>query len=520
VDRRSIGAIAILGLGIVLAGCSGAQQPAAVDKAGSQTLRLQFWTYDGTQQADQPPGPKAFLDSLAALSGGQIQVDFQTYFDGNEGDWNETALVKAIASGKVDGGFPTARAFAPAGFPGLQALEAPMTVTSYAAVKDLVSGPVAKDLLAQLNGTGVVGLGLAAGPLRRPFAAKGPLLEPDDWNGITFRAFNSPVQDATIHDLGGSPVDLGFNWVDDIASGKVQGSEFDIPLYLANGYTTEAPYVTANVVLWPKIFVLSVSQKLWDSLTDQQKGWIQAAAEAGTKASVDATYDETTTARALCDVGVRFFDATPAQLGALHRAVAPVINDLANDPVNGPLLSKVQQIAVQYATDVPFVPASCQTTALPTPSPLPSSFSSLPPGTYRVQVTLADVHNAGIYNHDELAGTATLVVNSDGTYTLACQAVSNPGTDCGYTPVDHPPIVEAGLVRGVGRTVTFVPDGQIEAEVQGCQLPVSDDDGHCQTQAPYSLDWSLDGTTLTFTNRGGTPSAGDNFSIKPWTKIG
>jgi TRAP-type C4-dicarboxylate transport system substrate-binding protein len=491
-----------------------------VDKAGLQTRHLQFWTYDGTKQEDQPPGPRAFLDSLASVSGGQLQVDFHQYYASATGDWGETELVQAIAQGKVDGGFPTVRAFAPAGIPGLQAAEAPMTLNSYAAEKDLVSGSVANELLAQLQGTGVVGLGLAIGPLRRPFAVNGPLLEPADWKGLTFRAFKSPVQDETIDDLGGSPVDLGFTWTEDIASGQVQGSEFDIPLYEANAFTSEAPYVTANVVLWPKIFVLSVSQKLWDSLTDQQRTWIQEAADAGTKASVEATDDETSMARSLCGVGVRFFDASPSQLAELHAAVAPVISGLASDSVNGPLLTKIQALAANYPTDVPDVPANCLATATPTAKPsIPPTFSSLPAGTYRVQVTLADVHNAGIYNHDELAGTASLVVNTDGTYTIACQAVSQPGTDCGYTPVDHPPVVEAGLLRGTGNTVNFVPDGQVEAKVMGCLLPVSDEDGHCQTQPPYSLDWSLSGSTLTFTNQGGMPAAGDNFSIKPWTKI-
>jgi hypothetical protein len=46
-----------------------------------------------------------------------------------------------------------------------------MTITSYTAEKALVSGPVAATLPGSLKGSGVVGLGLAVGALRRPFAA-------------------------------------------------------------------------------------------------------------------------------------------------------------------------------------------------------------------------------------------------------------------------------------------------------------------------------------------------------------
>ena len=60
-----------------------------------------------------------------------------------------------------------------------------MTITSYDAEKELVSGPVADTVLGRLEGTGVVGLSLAVGPLRRPFAAGGPLLGPEDWKGVT-----------------------------------------------------------------------------------------------------------------------------------------------------------------------------------------------------------------------------------------------------------------------------------------------------------------------------------------------
>ena len=67
----------------------------------------------------------------------------------------ESEIVQAIAAGEVDGGWPTVRAFANAGIPGLQAVEAPMTITSYDAEKELVSGPVA-DERAQAAWTGPV----------------------------------------------------------------------------------------------------------------------------------------------------------------------------------------------------------------------------------------------------------------------------------------------------------------------------------------------------------------------------
>ena len=144
---------------------------------------LRLATIDRVNNSSQSYGTRGFRRNLADVSGGRIKSD------GDRIRWRrrraESNLVKAIASGEVDGGWPSTRAFANAGITGLEAVEAPMTLTSYAAEKTLVSGPVADKLLAKLDGTGVVGLKLAVGPLRRPFAAKAPLLAPEDWAGAT-----------------------------------------------------------------------------------------------------------------------------------------------------------------------------------------------------------------------------------------------------------------------------------------------------------------------------------------------
>ena len=257
--------------------------------------------------------------------------------------------MKAIASGEVDGGWPSTRAFANAGITGLEAVEAPMTLTSYAAEKTLVSGPVADKLLAQLDGTGVVGLDLAVGPLRRPFAAKAPLLGPEDWAGATFRVYNSPVQTDAVRLLGATPVNLGFKgWIDEVQAGRLRGLEFDIAQYAESGNTTEAGYVTANVVLWPKVFVLSISQERFDALTDEQQDWVREAADKAMQVSVDATYDETTIAQDLCGKGTRFIAASPDQIAALRTSLQPVLDGLAADPANGALLTEIQAIAANH----------------------------------------------------------------------------------------------------------------------------------------------------------------------------
>ncbi len=246
--RRTTTVAVVAAGALLLAGCQGTQ---TADKTGGDTVVLQLSSIDAINNNGHSFGPQTFIDSLALVSGGRITAQVEETEDRSADA--ESAIVRDVAAGKLDGGWPASRAFAAAGIPGLKAVEAPMTITSYAAEKDLVTGPVADSLLAQLDDTGIVGLGLFVGPLRRPFAAQDPLISPEDWQGAHFRVYNSPVQAEAVTALGGTPVNVGLTWVDEVAEGRLRGIEFDIIQYLSNGLTTEVGHVTSDVVLWPKV---------------------------------------------------------------------------------------------------------------------------------------------------------------------------------------------------------------------------------------------------------------------------
>jgi hypothetical protein len=272
--------------------------------------------------------------------------------------------------------------------------------------------------------------------------------------------------------------------------------------YHHNGLGKEAGNVTDNVVLWPKMFVLSMSRQKFDALSEQQRGWIQEAADLGVKASLEATYDESSIAQELCTRGVRFKDATPAQLLTLRTRFATVLDRLAADPESGPLLTTIKAVAAEYPqSETLRVDSDCRQGASidsRSAGAVPRTAAAIPDGVYRVQISTEEVLAAGLDNHDGTSGTWTLSVRH-GRFELRCQPVAAPGDDCGGSTQSEP--LEWGALRGKGNVVYFVSD---------------------TTEPLKAVRWAIKSNELQFTNpehSGSWESGIGMLVLKPWQKI-
>ena len=489
-----------------LAACSA---PAAqTDRAGSDSVVLHLATTDG--QGVDPrtnQGPAEFVDALEEVSDGRLAVDLTWGFAPGAAD-AETQLVEAIANGDVDGGWPATRAFARADIEGLEAVEAPMLMTSEAAVEELVTGDVADEVLAQLDGTGMTPVGLMAAPLRHPVSGATPLVGPEDWGGVTFRVYNSPVQAAAVRALGGRPVNMVHDWSEALRVGDLDGAEADI---VTTELPSEVQNITSNVVLWPKVFVTTFNQRLFDSLNAQQQEWILEAAARATEASVDAPYDASVDLQAYCDRGTHVHEATGAQLDELRAAVAPVLRDLRTDPETSSLMRAVDRLAARHPHADVAQPAGGCTGADQGSGGLPTEDAPLPDGTYRAEIPEEATTEIG--NGDGWSGVWTLQV-SNGTFALSCRPLDLPGTDCGTTVTDEE--LEAGQLKGDDTTVWFIGDPEMMAELTGCELPPTADDPDVCDMAPiYSASWRQEGDRLIFTG-----SEAHHLTLVPWQKVG
>ena len=356
--RKASALLALILVSAVASGCAGAPPG---DKAGGPGGGPVVLRMASTLGLDAIPPVADFIRRVKALSGGTLQIKVINQW----GDWApdaEAQVVRAAGAGTVDLGWAGSRVFDTIGVPGLRALSAPMLIDSYPLENAVLRSAMPGRMLAGLASVHVTGLAVLGEGLRLPISARRPLLAPADWRGVSFGTYRSQVQEETIRALGATPV-VAFGPVRShaLGSGQIQGFELDLSRYvLLAGLAAGAPYVAANVALWPEFDVLIASPGRLASLTAQQRTWLRQAADDATKNSVELASGNAASIGRACAMGARFATATPADLAALRRSLSVVYQHLQADPQTRAFLQQIQRLKNSTpAGPAPRIPAGC-----------------------------------------------------------------------------------------------------------------------------------------------------------------
>ena len=340
---------------IVAAGCTGG--PGGDKAGGSGPVVLKM----ANTGSDLPftPALGYFVNRVNELSGGGLRIDV-VYRWGNFAADAEQQAVRAVQSGKVDLTSVGTQVFDTLGVDSFQALDAPMLIDSYALQNAVVKSDIPSQMLTSLDPIGVRGLAVIAAGLPRLIAVHKPLLGPADWRGIRFQAYRSSAHTEAIRALGAQPTDTLGGLRAGLESGSIQGFTKSLTAYQINQTEDVAPYVTANVNLWPGMAVLLANPGRLSRLTDEQQGWLfQAAADARAR-STGTIEDEDRIVANVCKVGARFADASAAQLAGLRRAFAPVYASLEQAPQTRAFIASIQALKASTPPGPPLaIPPGC-----------------------------------------------------------------------------------------------------------------------------------------------------------------
>src|SRR5215217_5682059 len=342
---------------------AGGENPAEPPAGRATTLTL-------ANVNSEPDVLQRFAEKVEELSNGTLRVRFEnSWGQGRDGN-AEVNLIRDVKAGKADLGWAGSRAFDLVGDRAFGPLHAPMMIDSYALeLKVLEDEGVVRPMLASLEPLGLEGVGVLPGPLRRPLATR-RLVAPSDWSGMRIGHAGGEQIERSLRALGARPRII-------VSSGEftaLDGVESHVASIAGNGYHHQAPYLTGNVVLWPRPLVL------------------------------------------FADDGVG-----QAQLALMRQAFRPVYGSLERDAATRSTLARIERIASSLGEPVEAV--SCGEQA-------PPSAAAIPDGTYEVTVTPRDSIRAGIAPDDPIvrAGAAHFRLELDkGNYTVVNTKDPDPG---------------------------------------------------------------------------------------------
>ena len=394
--------LAMTGLAVTAAiaagGCSGGEPTAG--KAGGAGPPLVLQMVNAYGDLHLVPGVEYFVSQVKERSGGNLTIEVTSGY-GDYANDAEQQVVRGVAEGKADLGWAGARVFDTMGVTSFQALQAPMLIDSYSLEQAVIASSIPGQMLQGLDKVGVHGLGVVADGQRKPAAVKHPLLEAADWRGITFGTTKSEVQVQAIQALGATPKEVARrSRKEALSAGQLQGFETHLLPYYKDGLVKPAPYVTANVNLWPLMDVLVTNPQRLAELSEQQRGWLEEAAQAAAERSVDLVDHDAENLQKACQIGARFANASKQDLAALRNAFAPVYTDMKQDAQTKALIQQIQELKQSTPADEPLaIPAGCAGKA-PAQADVKSATASAElNGTYRYTLTKEDARR---FNDEEI----------------------------------------------------------------------------------------------------------------------
>ena len=208
--------------------------------------------------------------------------------------------------------------------------------------KAIASPEVSKAFRTMVDDTvqGAHVLGLLTLGFRNIYAKK-EIHKIDDIKGMKVRVQATPTEDTMFPAYGAQIVHMPFGSVyTSLQTGVVDAAENGVNVYLVNKHYEVAPVMSMtqheanNNLLW-------ISDKLWSSLTDEQKGWVQAAADEVSKVEPGKALDlETQSATKLKGMGVKI--VPDVDKSGFTKVANPYLEKMAKDL--GPQAAKIQQL--------------------------------------------------------------------------------------------------------------------------------------------------------------------------------
>lgn len=268
--------------------------------AGSVELKV---AYADAEDSVFGKGAAAFAEKLEELSGGTMTC--QMFPNGTLGSISEVASM--IQQGTCDVS-PIVTSSLVDFCPELGVFDLPFLFSDYDDARTSINGEIGDYFKEQLAAQGMhVGSWMTMG-FRETTSSK-PIESVADFKGLKIRTQSNEVHQAIFNSLGAAATVISFSELyTAMEQGTVDAQENPYVNIYSNAYYEVQKYlVETNHVF--QFASLLVSQSKYDSLTDEQKAWVDEAAEYAADVEWEATQTDNETAKQGCiDAGMTFVE--------------------------------------------------------------------------------------------------------------------------------------------------------------------------------------------------------------------
>ena len=141
----------------------------------------------------------------------------------------------------------------------------------------VLDGPIGKQLLASTEKYLLKGLGYYDSGSRSFYTINKPIEKPNDLKGLKIRVMESQTAIDMVKSFGGSPTPISWGELyTALQQGVVDGAENNPPsFYLSRHYEVCKYYNIDEHTVIPDVVLMSTH--LWNSLSEQEKAWVQKA---------------------------------------------------------------------------------------------------------------------------------------------------------------------------------------------------------------------------------------------------
>ncbi|WP_099867581.1 TRAP transporter substrate-binding protein [Pararhizobium haloflavum] len=250
---------------------------AASGALAQTTLNFGHTTAQGSHYS---VGVQAFADTLSELSDGKFEVREQAA--GALG--GERDLIEGLQIGSVE---LVISSTGPLGnfVPETLVLDLPFLFKDYASARSVLDGEIGDELLEKINENGLVALAWAENGFRHVTNSQHPIETPEDLADLKLRTMENAVHMEAFTAAGAAPTPMAFPEVfAALQQGVIDGQENPIPVITSSNMWEVQDYLTLTGHVYSPGIILA-SPSLWDTLSDEEKGWFEEAADAAVTAN-------------------------------------------------------------------------------------------------------------------------------------------------------------------------------------------------------------------------------------------